>query len=86
MMENKLNIAYQFLATGIILNFASIFITAYLHPSKAVLIYFDVFGEANLELSILMLSLILMLRFWFIYLKSIFQPLFEKRAKRKNKK
>ena len=65
------NIFYHTLASATIVNFAFIFLTAYFTPAKAVRITFNDFGEANIELLMLIVLLLLMFRFWIIYFSKL---------------
>ena len=53
--------------------FAQIFLTAYLNPEKEILINIDSFGEAHIELVLLIISSILGVAFLLFGLKKIAQ-------------
>ena len=73
-----LDIIYTVLSTATLLNFATIFFVAYSTPQKAVYLTFNEYGEANPELIILIILLILMLRFWLILFQNFMRLMKER--------
>ena len=76
MKTDVLTLTYHVLCIGTILNFAVIFLTAYFSDNYTTYIRFNHYGEANAELFILVVLLVLMIRFSLIYFYNFFKQLF----------
>ena len=70
-----LTFIYFWLSSSMQLCFSLTFLNAYFNPNKSVTIWINKFGEADFELFIVLLGLVLMIRFWFI----LFSKFFEKK-------